>query len=444
MRYLFSVFLLLFSSLSFATEVGPFNGTNVGNSIKYTSTPTTTYTKMVEQAAGTIANNASSYGVPNSVRTTIPTGGLQIEAKLVTEIPKTTLKETIKNGIKGGKFTPQGIAAGLAYQWMIDKAIQQGLTWMSETQTWVATPLNDVGGGFQHEFTVGSSTYTGSVAQLLTIAQSLNPTLSNFNWVANSWPAGSGTIKASDASFNYNLYNTVKTAIPVTTSTIDSAASAAADSIVDSPSSAGDVLKAADKIAGSLGQSLNVEGLNQSATPTTPSVETAETVKSKTTTKNADGTETTKEVRQKTVVTPNQTTNNSTVNNSQVTYNIKNVYNTYTNGSTTPSETSEEEDAGTVPPQDPPDFKELEKPKDFTSLPSSSNNFINALPWIPSAFSCTNPSFPFMSISFDLPLCQWIEKFRVLFEWFWNVITAIGIYLLIRSVNPKTGAIEAK
>jgi len=51
---------------------------------------------------------------------------------------------------------------------------------------------------------------------------------------------------------------------------------------------------------------------------------------------------------------------------------------------------------------------------------------------------------PILGKDVAIPLCQWIDKIRVFFFWFWNVATAIGIYLLGRGFNINTASAKTE
>lgn len=104
-----------------------------------------------------------------------------------------------------------------------------------------------------------------------------------------------------------------------------------------------------------------------------------------------------------------------------------------------PEEVKKEEEEESPPNAPPPEFPEIEEPKlDETKIPAIVTNTMMGFPMIPTEFSCTDPTFDAYYVQFSLPMCQWIDRFRFLFHWFWLVTTGIAIYLL--ATSTKVGA----
>jgi hypothetical protein len=101
-------------------------------------------------------------------------------------------------------------------------------------------------------------------------------------------------------------------------------------------------------------------------------------------------------------------------------------------------EKKEEPELPPVPPKS--EFPEIKKPElSNEKLPQLVAPTIMGFPTIPTSFSCTNPDFDMGLWKTTLPMCDWIEKFRALFEWFWMMSTAIAIYVIARGTNLHDG-----
>lgn len=445
---------LLIVPFASATEVGPFTGAPVSDRINYTSSPGTTYTKMVEQVSGPISSSGDSFKIPNRVFTTLP-NGIQIEAELVTDLSKAAVSTGIWNAIKKGKANPYVTACMVLCPALID----QGWKWMNDAQQWVKTP-SDVNGqpvttpyeswgeygksGQYSSIEQACAAYEANYAAALVGFVYYTTITSGTSKYCRYYKASTGQYKSSPVYYYYP--NTCKTGYVYlngycTLSGVSDVAVSDAEitqSVLDAMNqqAAADLIKLSE-----LDVAHDLSHAPQSVTSLTPTAETAEKTISKTTTNNPDGTQTQKEVKQKEVVKTDTTTNNSTVNNTYIKYVTTTITNTYTNNNTIPDTTTEEPDSdGVIPPPDSEDLPDLpDPPRDITPLPSAVSGFINNIPWIPDSFSCSDPQFPYFSQQFSLPLCEWIEHFRGLFAWFWNVVTVIAIYLLVRNMDVQGG-----
>lgn len=458
------LFFFLGISLSFiliipfanASDVGPFTGAPVSDRINYTSSPGTTYTKMVEQVSGPIQSTSDTFRIPNKTTTTLP-NGIQIEAELVTDLSKDAVKAGIWNAIKKGKANPYVTACMV----LCPALIEQGWKWMNDAKQWVrASEELDFNPDTLVSLYSGSSGLSGAYPTRVKFSEFK----SYYNGVRYDGLVYTFQKVVSIGKYNgldaYQLYHTLKypNQIPISDSVKfyihpgsslpnqgDVAVSDAdiTNAVLDAMNkqSAADLIRISE-----LDSAHDLSHAPQSVTSLTPQAETTEKTISRSTTNNQDGTQTQKEVKQKEVVKTETTTNNSTVNNTFIKYVTTTVTNTYINNNTVPETSTEEpvEDGGSVTPPDGPTFEELPVPKDFSDLPIGVSSFLNSIPSIPTSFSCSDPIFPFMTISFSLPLCEWIEHFRALFVWFWNILTAIAIYIMVRSMNVATGAVGGR
>lgn len=361
---------------AYASDVGPFTGTAVGGTINYSSQPGTTYTKMVEKATGPITSNSQSFNIPNTARTTLGNGHT-IDAKLVTDISKNTVRQGIWNAIKKGKSNPWVTACFVLCPPLID----QGWEWMNDAKEWVKTPTQDpVDDGYLYVRSYGTSCSTvlgpSKKSEIISCYESIK--LSTGCYFTSVGGTGTG-LNLNCKSTNTGSYYTVQfsrhsaytvSKVPVTDSDLTVAVDNAMNSV--SPS---DLITIADNSFYTIGadgipiyQPIPIYDARQYVTPTENYISSPEKTIKIETVKNPDGTTTTTETKQKEVtnVTTNNTSN-STVNNTSLTYNTTTITNTYVNGSTTPTTTTEtkkdEQDTGSVTDKTMPDLPELYKPK---------------------------------------------------------------------------------
>lgn len=352
--------------------VGPFTGSAVGGTVNYSSQPTTTYTKMVEKATGAIQDVNDVLRIPNKATTTLP-NGQQIEADLVTDIKKSTIRQGIWNAIKKGKGNPWVNACFI----LCPPLIEQGWEWMNDAKEWVSND-DPLGGGFYYKsYTSG---ITRSASEWVAYGQSVR--IGTIKWVpfdilANDYRVviqkGTGACTGNFDCLIDRTFRTTQTIpkTPVTDSQIDQAADAAMNTV-----SPADLITIADNSFYTIGddgipiyQPIPLYDAQQFVSPTNNYISSPEKTVKIESVKNPDGSITTTETKQRDVtnVTTNSTSN-STVNNTSLTYNTSTVTNTYVNGSTTPSTTTEtpqkeDQDTGSVTDKTMPDLPELYKPK---------------------------------------------------------------------------------
>lgn len=366
--------ILLMVPFAYSSDsVGPFTGAPVSNRINYTSSPGTTYTKMVEQATGPIQSTTDHYRIPNKAFTTLP-NGLQIEAELITDVSKASLKSRIASALARGRANPYVTACFVLCPALVD----QGWKWMQDAQKWVAQDTSLPSGYYYNSLLQPFPKFSTPDEACVSIFNYMSGTSP---YTSGSYLVGLGTInvyggyscrihvpdgrtmvvggmKYSDCSSGYSFDGNTCTNDQYKDIS-DSLLNSTVNNLFDNlPSD--QAIKIAD-----IDGDFTPDGATQSVTSLTPQVETPEKTISKTTTKNPDGTETTKEVKQKEVVKTETTTNNSTVNNTTINYTTTVVTNTYTNNSTTPDTSTEEEkpDTGSVNDRDMPELPELYEPK---------------------------------------------------------------------------------
>jgi len=444
MRLLLSVFLFL--AVPAFAAVQPYQPQRVGNTFSFPkSAPTTTYRDLgTARTAFEMGQNRTRY-LTHDARMAFERSGITIDAKLKTGITKDMLKNGFKSAFKKGAFTPAGLAKAALVDTLGQALIDGGLQWIEDQQTYLK---QDESGSFRpndtflcYEYCSGINasgntvivwgeypktiTSSGGSQVRIEFTKATQPNTSNsrlwrFDYIrtqlniSNPVPLKSFIHVLSNGSVEYSQgFSTLD----------DSKLDSIYDDYVDlMPLDA--ILKmadAADMPTPDFPDSVTIpqDQMSQLSQPREISRETdPETGKEK-------------------IKTEQEKIDAQVTNNNQVIYNSTTITKTFLDGAQTATETKDNEPPPTDPGTDYPEIPDFELPKE------KSPDFSVSLPTIPTSFSCVNPNFQLSimtsSLSFPLPLCEWIEHFRGLFEWFWSVMTAIVIYLMARNVNLRTG-----
>lgn len=136
------------------------------------------------------------------------------------------------------------------------------------------------------------------------------------------------------------------------------------------------------------------------------------------------------------------TTTTTTINNTtnQTTTNVKNEYKTPEKVKEEDKKEAQEKEEEKPPVAPESEFPEIPPPElSNEKLPQLVAPTIMGFPTIPTSFTCTNPDFDMGLWKTTLPMCDWIERFRALFEWFWMMSTAVAIYVIARGTNLNDG-----
>jgi len=433
MRLLLSVFLFL--AVPAFAAVQPYKPSRVGNTFSFPkSSPSTTYRDMgTTRSAYEMGANRTRY-LTHDARMAFERSGITIDAKLKTGITKDTLKNGFKSAFKKGMFSPAGLAKAALVDTLGQALIDAGLQWQEDQQQW--------GLGKDPETIFNVYSYAGFPSDYAGPAK--NVTFSQvYDWIKSRWPetshyayagvsngrpyyriyGNSSGYSSNGALIYFNIVGQTQPSVsPPTDDDIDSVY----DDYVDlMPLDA--VLKMADLA--------DIPRPDYPDSVTIPQDQQTQYSQPREISRENDPVTGKEKIK-----TEQEKVDAQVTNNNQVTYNSTTITKTYLGGVHTGTETKDNDPPPTDPGTDYPEIPDFELPKE------KAPPFTVSLPSIPTTFNCTNPSFELTImtsfLSFPLPLCEWIEHFRALFEWFWSVMTAIVIYVMARGVNLKTG--EAK
>ncbi|MDR3412609.1 MAG: hypothetical protein P4L87_16985 [Formivibrio sp.] len=461
-------FLLLFPISAFpAAFVGPsVIATASDGTVIVQSAPGASISNQIAQMTSPITSTADNFIVNNTANVAIDSIGTaksSISASIKTGISvgKTAVKSGLVSALKQGKIVPAMVVSGLITQWVLDKVVSAGLQWQSDTREYLKTPLRTSDNTSYCNNNTGSGIYFCSTPSgfVSAIKANLNFYTDSCSFVVSS-PI-SIYLTCQPYSYNYTFYvaptQPVLTPAPATDDDFNSVVNNMVD--VDYAGHEQDLIDAADAFS-----PMSLTYAQMSAFAVDPVIFTnAHTVwnEIKPATATSLATNTSKsETSTVKFLNPITSPAVGTASKTSLPYSVTTVTTTTTQTinsdgslsdpvttSTTSTDTTADSKTDT---QDVPligpnaDFPATpDYPTNFQPLPSGISGFIASVPWIPSTYSCTDPKFPFYTVSFDLPLCQWIVKFRGLFEWFWNILTAISIYLMIRSTNLSSGGMSS-
>lgn len=451
MKYLFSLFIFVFPSFLFAALPSPYLANTTPSTVTYTVPQGTTYSRLIEPMppGGSVTNSGNNFRLPNYTSTPLP-NGTTINATLVREVAKSAFIDRLANAIRKN-VNPYAIPLTIATAYIIDELIKQGIEWQKETQEWLKKPLDNGLWTYSNGFSPASSGQNGATSAEWVAFQTQRCNESTGGSCPNTYsvvdygnntgclffrgPYGSGCVD--------NLYKTgtINSYQKPTESDIQSASTGVVNSAQPD-----NVIRGLDDLAptpASLTDPVTV-------TPSSTKIEGKPTTSTSQGTK-ADGTTTTTTITNTPVTNITNSSTNNTTNNSNITYNTTNVTNTKTtttaaDGSTkTDTETKTEEDKESppdVPPLPPMNF---ELPPIAGIDPPAEVGFIKGLFGFDELASatCSNPIIEIMGKSIELKICPWLEKFRPVFEWFWNCATAFALIMMMRRVNLKTGQMDA-
>lgn len=442
--------------------------------------PGSTISNQIAQMTSPVTNTGANFGVNNTANTVINNIGSNaskatVAVKSTLNVAKTAVKDTLARAIKNKKLTPQAVVVDVAIGIILQKLIDKGLEWKEETQQWITEPLPiDVPGQYTCSYDAGLCGPDSNkivFSSLRDLINASNVYLKRTDIApAKVSTYGTCTIVGKSCFLGPIDY----TWISVVSSAVYSGGASASDDDINSAVDGAMVDLAPEYL---LQVADAFEPIDSSSLPMTAYVDPAINLTNAFTKweRVIPATESTPEqvetATEKSIVTAYHTIDSPAVGTGSktaisygvVTQESTSVQSRQQDGSlttpvvkavtstTTTAQTKTTTDASGVAVADPdeadvplvppsanfPDVPEY--PRTFLGLPFDIPDFITHLPWIPDMYSCSNPTFPYFETEFELPICNWIVKFRGLFEWFWNVLTAISIYLLIRSTNVATG-----
>lgn len=471
---LFACFVVFACSFSFAGSLikNPphTNVTRTTGGYNYSMNPSTTYkvlgsettpSRVAPTSAGTSLMMAEEQAA------TWPNGAM-IDATLETAITGDEIASTLASAAMSGKVTPAGLVGNIAAQFVINALITEGMQWLDSQKAWVkydpSAPPTIPGAQYADACAAARAAGVSNVGDSFYWDRS--PTRIDQVFVygfgqANPYPQTYSLncgLASGTKNLGGNLLSTGIPSKPTLTATEADIKAAINDQLAKNVNAA--TWDAAFNDATAVAPSTNVaQGSRpQVVTINTPSQTSSPKQISQTTTTNPDGSTTTSTTNSTTTTTAapsGSTVNNTSTNVTSTTTNVTNVTNNTTNTTTTSSTTTPDNS----PPPDPtpsptPDpaiappavnFPPVPPPTPVPdSPPSAQTSFLSWSPFASFSFACTDPSVPILDKNVSIPLCQWIEKIRVFFFWFWNVATAIGIYLLGRGFNINTASAKTE
>ncbi|MDR3426914.1 hypothetical protein [Silvimonas sp.] len=415
------------------------------------STPSgTTWGQVANQTTPSRIGNAANgaeYLYNSEQRLASVANGASFASEVETGIAKADVVNILKNAVKTGKVTPAGIVGGIAATFIVGALIDQGFKWLDSAKDW---EKNNPANGDPVCYLVNSDkTFCSGdlLANVTTYGQQRGncpagrvvtvPTLSVGQYGSSTC---NGSTMYSIKAFQNPAYGT--STVPLTDADLDTALNAE----MAAKHNATDWGHAFDDAAAIAPQTaLNPDSPQFVSPATNPATHTVT---------NPDGSKSTS-------TTTTQTTTNAkpwgnTVNDTGIDATSSDTTTTTTtnpDGTTTTTTDSTPESKPTPAPTPepspvpPPDttFPPVPPPTPVPdSAPSSQTGFLSWSPFATFAFTCTDPSMPILDKTVSIPLCTWIERIRSFFFWFWNVATAIGIYLLGRAFNINTASAKTE
>ncbi|WP_283149407.1 hypothetical protein [Silvimonas soli] len=436
----------------------------------------TTPSRVAPTSAGTSLMMAEEQAA------TWPNGAV-IDATLETGITGAEIAASLASAAKSGRITPAGIVGGIVSQFVTQALINQGMKWMADAQAWemqgsslvpasysvtqgssytdcasaagaVAAVLNSANDGYV--YTPGNCTYSYQAVAIFvsyrdasgqggtgnrqgSSSKTVCPAGSTPNGLTGGWPMctvvnpGYAPAQTSDFQNALNQSLNADQTVPTWSKAFNDASAASPDTNVAQSSRP---------------QVVTVNTPTQTSTPQQTS---------STTTSNPDGSTTTSTTTSSTTTTASpsgSTVNNTSTNVNSTTTNITNTNNSVTGTTTSSTTTADAKPAPDPTPTSTPDPVTLPAATQFPPVPSptpvpdgtpaAQTSFLSWSPFTSFSFVCTDPTVPILDKNVSIPLCQWIDKIRVFFFWFWNVATAIGIYLLGRGFNINTASAKTE